>query len=118
VVKPEPGDNRPGQKNQEWEASVRRKEKRKIRARSQRARSIWFGFGMFGVIGWTIAVPMLLGIFLGAWIDQTWPSRFSWTLMLLLAGLIIGCLNAWNWIHRESGVDRRRHPEQEQQDDE
>jgi hypothetical protein len=44
-------------KNQEWEGSVRKKEQRKIRARSQKSHSIWFGFGMFGVIGWSIVVP-------------------------------------------------------------
>jgi ATP synthase protein I len=99
-----------------WEGDVRKKEERKIRARSQKSRSIWFGFGMFGVIGWSVVVPTLLGIFLGIWIDQKWPSQFSWTLMLMLAGVIIGGINAWNWIRLESGVNQPANKE-EQVDD-
>ena len=67
---------------------------------------------MFGVIGWSVAIPTLLGIFIGIWIDTTWPSRFSWTLMLLFAGVVLGCLNAWSWIERE-----RRSIEEEEGDD-
>jgi ATP synthase protein I len=51
--------------------------------------------GILGVIGWSVALPTLLGVALGMWIDHHWPSRFSWTLMLLVAGLVIGCVNAW-----------------------
>ena len=54
-----------------------------------------------GIIGWSVAIPMLLGIFIGIWIDSNWTSRYSWTLMLLLVGVVLGCLNAWHWIERE-----------------
>lgn len=73
---------------------------RKLKARREPT-SIWFGLGMFGIIGWSVAIPTLLGILAGIWIDSTWPGRFSWTLMLLLAGVILGCWNAWHWVSRE-----------------
>lgn len=79
---------------------VGEKEARKLKAR-RRPTSIWFGLGLFGVIGWSVAIPTLLGILIGAWIDSNWPSQFSWTLMLLLLGIVLGCLNAWNWVDRE-----------------
>jgi ATP synthase protein I len=41
------------------------------------------------------------GIALGVWIDAKWPSRFSWTLMLLFAGVALGCFNAWRWVEKE-----------------
>ncbi len=44
---------------------------------------MWFGLGMFGVAGWSVAIPALIGIFVGVWIDMTWKSPYSWTLMLL-----------------------------------
>jgi ATP synthase protein I len=44
---------------------------------------------------------MLGGVALGAWIDRRWPSRFSWTLMLLVGGLLLGCVNAWMRIEHE-----------------
>ncbi len=79
------------------------KEARKLRARRHH-NSVWFGLGMFGVIGWSVAVPMLIGIIAGVWIDTNWPSRFSWTMMLLLIGVVLGCLNAWHWINRERQI--------------
>jgi ATP synthase protein I len=38
---------------------------------------------------------------MGLWIDATWPSRFSWTLMLLVGGILLGCWNAWYWVSQE-----------------
>jgi ATP synthase protein I len=76
------------------------KEARKIRARSGRNKSLWFGLGMFGIVGWSVAVPTLIGTAIGIWIDTHYPSRFSWTLMLLFAGVLFGSINAWYWINR------------------
>ena len=78
------------------------KEIRKMKRRHAGNQTAWFWLGMFGLVGWSIAIPTLLGIALGVWIDTTWPSRFSWTLMLLTGGVILGCVNAWFWIKRES----------------
>lgn len=80
---------------------IARRAERKRRAQRQRSGSVWFGLGMFGMVGWSVAVPTLVGVALGVWIDARWPSQYSWTLMLLLPGLVLGCLNAWYWISRE-----------------
>ena len=77
------------------------KAERRIRARRERS-SVWFGLGMFGIIGWSIAVPTVLGIMSGLWIDRHWPSPVSWTLTLLFIGIVLGCMNAWRWVKRES----------------
>ena len=74
---------------------------RKLKAQRTGNKSVWFGLGMSGLIGWTVAVPTLIGAGLGLWIDKRYPSSYSWTLMLLLLGLIIGCLNAWHWVDSE-----------------
>ena len=76
------------------------KETRKMEARRDGNRSIWFGLGMFGIVGWSVAVPTLVGTAIGVWIDSRYPSRFSWTLMLLFAGVLFGSINAWYWINR------------------
>jgi ATP synthase protein I len=78
------------------------KEQRKIKARGERTHDVWFWLGMFGLVGWSVAIPTVLSLALGVWIDKTWPSRFSWTLMLLFIGVVLGCLNAWYWVKRES----------------
>ena len=81
--------------------AVTEKAHRKILAREHPRRSDWFGLGMMGLIGWSVAIPLVAGTALGLWIDQHWPSRFSWTLMLLFIGGFLGCLNAWRWMNRE-----------------
>jgi ATP synthase protein I len=80
---------------------VKAKEARKMRARQQKEQSVWFGLGMFGLVGWSVAIPTLIGVFLGVWLDLRSSSRYSWTLMLLIIGIGLGCLNAWFWISRE-----------------
>ena len=77
-------------------------ESRKLRARRQEKRNIWFGIGMFGLIGWSVAVPALVGAALGVWLDGHYPQRFSWTLTLLISGVAVGCMNAWLWVDKES----------------
>jgi ATP synthase protein I len=80
---------------------IRGKEARKIRARAEREESVWFGLGMFGLVGWSVAIPTVVFLALGLWIDRTYPSGRSWTLMMLVLGLGLGALNAWYWISQE-----------------
>jgi len=89
----------------DFSEEVGRKETRRIKARQERDRSVWFGLGMFGLVGWSIAIPTIIGAAIGIWIDSTWPGRHSWTLMLLVIGVVIGCMNAWNWVKREGKTD-------------
>ena len=77
------------------------KEKRKLKALHNEKQSVWSGIGMFGMVGWTVAVPTLLGAALGIWLDKKHPESFSWTLTCLIIGLFIGCLIAWQWVTKE-----------------
>ncbi|MDD2722652.1 MAG: AtpZ/AtpI family protein [Methylovulum sp.] len=83
---------------------------RKIKARRNRTQGIWIGLGMMGLIGWSVVVPTLLGAALGLWLDKHYPGTHSWTLALLVAGLVIGCFNAWVWVDSE---DKAMHEDQE-----
>jgi ATP synthase protein I len=74
---------------------------RKLEARRNSTPGVWFGLGMMGLIGWSVVVPTLLGAALGIWLDNHRPGSHSWTLMLLVIGLAIGCLNAWHWVAKE-----------------
>lgn len=86
-------------------ARVGRKAGRKLHAQRNKSPGVWFGLGMMGIIGWSVAVPTLLGTALGIWLDARYPnSAHSWTLALLVAGLVLGCANAWHWVAKE---DRR-----------
>jgi ATP synthase protein I len=74
---------------------------RKLKARRNTTPGVWFGLGMMGLIGWSVTVPTLLGAALGLWLDRHHPGAHSWTLALLMAGLMLGCLNAWHWVAKE-----------------
>jgi ATP synthase protein I len=80
---------------------VGQRERRKLQARRHPDRTVWFGIGMYGLVGWSIAIPTVAGVALGVWVDRTYPGRFSWTLMLLAVGLFVGCWTAWYWVSRE-----------------
>jgi ATP synthase protein I len=79
---------------------------RKLKAQQRRAHGVWFGFGMMGLVGWSVVVPTLAGAALGAWLDRRFPGVHSWTLTLLIIGLFAGCANAWHWIAKEDRAIR------------
>ncbi|MDD2321466.1 MAG: AtpZ/AtpI family protein [Geobacteraceae bacterium] len=85
----------------EFKDKVGKNEQRKLKALRDGEQSVWFGLGMFGLIGWSIAIPMLIGIALGIWLDNRLGDRISWTLTFLLVGVVVGCLNAWYWLSKE-----------------
>jgi len=61
---------------------------------------------MMGLIGWSVVIPTLLGAALGLWLDKRHVGDRSWTLALLVAGLMAGCLNAWHWVDKEDKAMR------------
>jgi ATP synthase protein I len=74
---------------------VEERQRRMSRTRAERDRAFWRSVSLLGIVGWSVSVPTLIGIAVGAWIDQKWPGPFSWTLMLLTLGLALGCVHAW-----------------------
>lgn len=81
---------------------IKTKEARKLKERKKSRRGIWYGLGMFGLIGWSVVVPTILGTILGKWLDKRFPGKQSWTLTFLIIGIVIGCMLAWYWLSRES----------------
>lgn len=80
---------------------IAEKEKRKLNALRNENPSVWMGLGMFGMVGWSISVPTLLGAVLGMWLDKSYAQPFSWTLSLLMLGLIVGAIIGWLWVSKE-----------------
>jgi len=93
---------------------IAKKEKRKLIARRTSSGTVWAGLGMFGMIGWSVAIPTLLGAALGIWLDKKYPETFSWTLSFLVIGLLTGCIIAWYWVSKE---DRRINRSKEEDDE-
>lgn len=93
-------DNSNTRSAEEFIKKVGKQSARKIRSK-ENSDSAWFGLGMMGLIGWSIITPTLLGAALGNWLDKSHPQHRSWTLGLMVAGLCIGCLNAWHWMSKQ-----------------
>lgn len=87
---------------------------RKLKAKRNATPGVWSGLGLMGVVGWSVVVPTLLGASIGLWLDQRYPGGRTWTLALLMAGLTLGCLNAWHWVSKEDQAMR----EEQEIDDE
>lgn len=91
---------------------IGRREKRMLRSRSEK-RVPFMGLRVFGMVGWSVAVPTLLGLAAGIYLDGRafGGGRVSWTLTLLVVGVITGCANAWYWVSRENAPE---HGEEEE----
>jgi ATP synthase protein I len=99
--------------NESFSREIAAKAARKLKARRNSAPGVWFGLGMMGLVGWSVVVPTLLGTAFGIWLDNRHPGQLSWTLTLLVIGLVVGCLNAWHWVSKE---DKEMRDEQENND--
>lgn len=51
----------------------------------------WGAATAIGEIGFDIALPMALGLFVGTKLDEQWGTRPKATLILFGAGLVLGC---------------------------
>jgi ATP synthase protein I len=77
---------------------VRRQSERDRRARAAGPPSVARRLAQIGVLGWIIVTPMLIGLFLGRWLDRSLASGLFWTAPLLLLGAVLGCWSAWKWM--------------------
>ena len=87
---------------------VLHKSLRRERARRRRDDSVWVWMGNFGLVGWTVAVPTLLGLALGRFIDDRVETSRSFTITFLVVGAAVGVSMAWYWVRRESQGDDDR----------
>ncbi len=90
---------RPDKSTQE----IARQARRKKSTRDNPGPSPLRGIGTFGMIGWSIAVPTVGGAFLGIWLDRAAPQAFSWTIALILGGVVLGGAIAAAWMNKEGG---------------
>jgi ATP synthase protein I len=82
-------------------AKSRRRELARRRPRSTVGRWV----GSFGLVGWTVTVPTLLGLALGAFLDDRFGGRLRFTVTFLLLGVAAGSATAWHWLRRELDDD-------------
>ena len=89
-------------KNDRSAEDIRRSAERLQRSRRAPGASPLRGLGVFGMIGWSIAVPTVGGAFLGLWLNKVAPQSFSWPIALILGGTVVGGIIAWTWVSKET----------------
>lgn len=80
--------------------AVSRERERQDRWQREGERSLGRNLAMIGSLGWLIVTPMLIGIFIGRWIDALAGTGITFTAALLFVGLLIGARLAWQHMNR------------------
>ena len=97
----EPADQRQDAKRPDARRSLERDVGR-LKRREPSGSSFWRSLSVLGTVGWSIALPAVAGVWLGHWLDLRWASGVRFTLMLLVAGVMLGSIIAWRVV-REQG---------------
>ncbi|NJN47913.1 MAG: hypothetical protein HC808_17145 [Candidatus Competibacteraceae bacterium] len=75
-----------------------RRDSARLARHEQGQRSFWRSLSVLGMVGWPIAVGSVGGALLGRYLDTTFTTGISYTLMLMTAGVILGCFVAWKTV--------------------
>jgi ATP synthase protein I len=95
-----PEEDVPRPPEEELADAARRRRDRERQWRTQGEPSMLRFAGQIGVLGWIIVVPILIGLFVGRYLDARLHSGIFWTGPLLLVGVGFGCWSAWRWINK------------------
>lgn len=87
--------------DREMEITVSKKIDRKLRLKKDRS-FIIKAFSLFGLVGWSVGIPVVICAYLGLWLDEKYPTTISYTLYFILFGFIAGIYNAFRWVKREN----------------
>ena len=63
--------------------------------------NIWKNFGQIWDISWMTVAPIILGLFLGQYLDREYPKGFSWTLSMLILGIFFAFYNLYHFFDKE-----------------
>ena len=78
-------------------AAVRRDSSRLAR-RERGHRSFWRSLNVLGMVGWPITLGSVGGAWLGRYLDTRLDSGIRFTLILMTAGVLLGCFVAWKTV--------------------
>ena len=90
--------DRSGQASRDGRPDARRSLERdfgRLGRRESSAASFWRSLSVLGTVGWSIAVPAAAGAWLGHRLDVRFASGVRFTLMFLVAGVMLGSVVAW-----------------------
>jgi len=79
------------------ESQSKRMEKAKQERQSVAAQTIYLG-----VLGFLLVLPIIVGAFLGRWLDERMSGySLRWTLSLIILGVAVGAVNVYLFIREK-----------------
>ncbi len=90
--------SRSGTRKEAFVKQVRRRREQHDKHVRDGDSSFWQSVGMMGTIGWSVAVPTVLGVLLGRWLDGRLDSAHVFMVFFMLVGLVTGCVTAWRMV--------------------
>lgn len=81
--------------------AVELRESRTRQWQEEGERPLWKNLSMIGALGWLIVIPTLLGVLAGRWLDRTFDTGIVFTGALIMAGVVLGGVLAWQRIRSE-----------------
>ena len=84
-----------------------------------RPESFWNLVAQATTLGWNLVVPIVGGVLLGRYLDDTFNKEFTWTLSLLLMGVAVAFNNLYAMYVEHSDVEplRKRARRRRQEED-
>jgi predicted F0F1-ATPase subunit len=72
--------------------------------------NFWYLVAQATTLGWNLVVPIVGGVLLGRYLDDTFDKEFTWTLSLLLMGVAVAFNNLYAMYieHSDAEPPRKR----------
>lgn len=96
----EPDTHEPDDDDAMTEA-VRQQRERELRWQAEGRFAVVRFVGQIGILGWIIVAPILIGVFVGRWLDHKSGTGIFWSAPLLFLGAVVGFWSAWKWMHKQ-----------------
>ena len=75
----------------------------RLEAEREPVGSLWRTVAQVGSLGWLLALPPVLGAFLGHLLDMRFETGITWALGLLFLGLCAGAYFFWRTVQQAQG---------------
>lgn len=86
--------------NDQLEEAAQREADRQRLAEENPEPSLGARLGQIGMLGWTIVIPALFGLWVGQRLDQQFETGVMFSGSLLMVGIAAGFWFAWRWMHK------------------
>lgn len=70
-----------------------------MKARKEKT-GFWYYASAIGMWGWLFVIPVVGGAYIGRYLDNKIRGGISWTITLIIIGIVVGIYNIWYFYFR------------------